>query len=165
VVSSFADHEVICSIVFSCWKKTLDILGKLLRARDIQPIRVDGDVSYPERLERLAKFQQCPEASVLLMTYGTGAVGLNLTAANRIHIVEPQWNPCVEEQAIGRALRLGQSREVTVVRYVMKNTVEQNIIVFQKRKEKLAKFTFDGGLEDSLPQKLEEMKFILYTSQ
>lgn len=97
---------------------------------------------------------------------------LNLTAANRIHIVEPQWNPCVEEQAIGRALRLGQSREVTVLRYVMKSTVEQvcilpqplacspltftqNIIEFQKRKEKLAKFTFDGGLEDSLPQKLE----------
>jgi SWI/SNF-related matrix-associated actin-dependent regulator of chromatin subfamily A3 len=75
VVSYFADYEAICSIVFSCWKKTLDILGKLLRARDIQPIRVDGDVSYPERLERLAKFQQCPEAPVLLMTYGTGAVG------------------------------------------------------------------------------------------
>jgi hypothetical protein len=78
------------------------------------------------------------------MTYGTGAVGyalyyqvsrgalnlqefhrLNLTAANRIHLLEPQWNPSVEEQAIGRAVRLGQVREVTVIRYVMEHTVEE----------------------------------------
>jgi SWI/SNF-related matrix-associated actin-dependent regulator of chromatin subfamily A3 len=50
---------------------------------------------------------------------------LNLTAANRIHILEPQWNPSVEEQAIGRAVRLGQSREVTVVKYVAERTVEE----------------------------------------
>jgi putative heme degradation protein len=50
---------------------------------------------------------------------------LNLTEANYVHIIEPQWNPQVEEQAIGRALRLGQSREVTVIRYVMENTVEK----------------------------------------
>jgi len=50
---------------------------------------------------------------------------LNLTVASRIHIVEPQWNPSVESQAIGRALRLGQPKQVTVVRYIMKNTVEQ----------------------------------------
>ena len=80
---------------------------------------------------------------VLLMTTGTGAVGydppaprllpentdliarLNLTAANRIHLLEPQWNPSIEEQAIGRALRLGQTRPVTVIRYIVQNTVEE----------------------------------------
>lgn len=50
---------------------------------------------------------------------------LNLTAASRIHIVEPQWNPSVEDQAIARALRMGQQREVMIFRYVLKNTVEQ----------------------------------------
>jgi SWI/SNF-related matrix-associated actin-dependent regulator of chromatin subfamily A3 len=50
---------------------------------------------------------------------------LNLTVASRIYIVEPQWNPSVESQAIGRALRLGQEKQVTVVRYIMENTVEQ----------------------------------------
>lgn len=50
---------------------------------------------------------------------------LNLTAASRIHILEPQWNPSVESQAIGRAIRLGQERQVTVIRYIMKNTVEE----------------------------------------
>lgn len=50
---------------------------------------------------------------------------LNLACANRIHIVEPQWNPTVEEQAIGRALRIGQEKRVTVTRYIMEGTVEQ----------------------------------------
>jgi hypothetical protein len=50
---------------------------------------------------------------------------LNLTAANRIHLLEPQWNPSVEEQAVGRAVRLGQEREVTMIRYVMTQTVEE----------------------------------------
>lgn len=50
---------------------------------------------------------------------------LNLTAASRIHLVEPQWNPSVESQAIGRAVRLGQQRNVTVLRYIVKDTVEE----------------------------------------
>lgn len=80
------------------------------------------------------------------MTIGTGAVGyihskktshcfygylpcnrLNLTVANKVHLVEPQWNPAVEEQAIARALRMGQTRQVTITRYVMKTTIEQVI--------------------------------------
>ena len=56
---------------------------------------------------------------------------LNLTQASRIHIVEPQWNPTIEAQAIGRALRLGQTQQVTVMRYIMENTVEQ--VVFSGR--------------------------------
>jgi SWI/SNF-related matrix-associated actin-dependent regulator of chromatin subfamily A3 len=59
------------------------------------------------------------------MTTGTGAYGLNLTAANRIFIFEPQWNPAVENQAVSRAIRLGQESSVQVTRYIMKNTVEQ----------------------------------------
>jgi hypothetical protein len=59
------------------------------------------------------------------MTTGTGAYGLNLTAANRIFIIEPQWNPAVENMAISRAIRLGQADSVQVTRYIIKNTVEQ----------------------------------------
>jgi len=96
---------------------------------------------------------------------------LNLTQANRIHIVEPQWNPTVEAQAIGRALRLGQTREVIVFRYVMDGTIEQvcfslqslyfadssfyNILEFQKKKDKLAKLALKGGLEESPSEKLQ----------
>jgi SWI/SNF-related matrix-associated actin-dependent regulator of chromatin subfamily A3 len=111
--------------------------------RGIVYSRIDGTVGASERSRIIDDFQHNPETAVLLMTIGTGAVGygrfasvptefheanvprLNLTAANRVHLLEPQWNPFVEEQAIGRALRLGQTRAVTVVRYVMQNTVEQ----------------------------------------
>ncbi|CEN59397.1 hypothetical protein ASPCAL01848 [Aspergillus calidoustus] len=95
------------SIVFTFWTQTLDILCPKLERRGVH------------------QFQNSPHFTVLLMTYGTGAVGLNLTAANRIHLLEPQWNPSVEEQAIGRAVRLGQAKEVTVIRYVMEHTVEE----------------------------------------
>jgi SWI/SNF-related matrix-associated actin-dependent regulator of chromatin subfamily A3 len=113
--------------------------------RGIVYSRIDGAVPAPRRSKIIDDFQHNPEMAVLLMTIGTGAVGygvdppskqmtlmdvisLNLTAANRVHLLEPQWNPSVEEQAIGRALRLGQTRAVTVVRYVMHNTVEQVFI-------------------------------------
>lgn len=64
-----------CSIVFSCWTKTLDILSQLLNEQQIQFVRIDGTVSCVERLKRLAVFQESLEVSVLLMTFGTGAVG------------------------------------------------------------------------------------------
>ncbi|KAF5522000.1 putative ATP-dependent helicase [Colletotrichum aenigma] len=89
------------------------------------------------------------------MSIGTGAVGLNLTAANYVHIVEPQWNPSVEEQAIARALRMGQTREVTVLRYVVQRTVEQNITHLQKKKKSVAKFMFNVGAAEELDGKLE----------
>jgi SNF2 family DNA or RNA helicase len=88
------------------------------------------------------------------MTLGTGAVGLNsLSVANRIHLIEPQWNPSVEAQAIGRVVRLGQQRAVTVVRYTMNKTVEKNVQNKQFRKLRLA----DGGFTQGKMQKLREL--------
>lgn len=98
---------------------------------------------------------------------------LTLTAANYVHIVEPQWNPTVEEQAIGRALRMGQTRHVTILKYITTGTVEQvccsnahtrgnisidlekNIIHLQKRKSQLAKISLDGMGGDHSGEKVE----------
>lgn len=82
-------------------------------------------MTLPERRSTILNFQQDPTIPALLMTLGTGAVGLNLTVANRVHILEPQWNPSIEKQAIGRVMRLGQEKNVTVIRYVVEHTVEQ----------------------------------------
>ncbi|KAK5407027.1 hypothetical protein LTR20_007467 [Exophiala xenobiotica] len=113
------------SIVFSFWKKSLNIVGSLLDKESLPYMRVDGSVSLNQRKRILAQFQAAEQGMVLLMTLGTGAVGLNnLSVANRIHILEPQWNPSIESQAIGRVLRLGQTKTVSVVRYVVKDTVE-----------------------------------------
>ncbi|KAF4838760.1 Helicase-like transcription factor [Colletotrichum tropicale] len=75
--------------------------------------------------------------------------------------VEPQWNPSVEEQAIARALRMGQTREVIVLRYVVQRTVEQNITHLQKKKSSVAKFMFNVGAAEELDGKLEDLKFVL----
>ncbi|KAM0247079.1 hypothetical protein ACHAP5_004359 [Fusarium lateritium] len=87
------------------------------------------------------------------MSIETGSVGV-------VHIVEPQWNPSVEEQAVARALRMGQTKEVKIFRYVMKGTVEENIIGLQKKKRKLAAFTF-GEDGEGAQEKLEDLKFVL----
>ncbi|OTB05739.1 hypothetical protein M426DRAFT_259935 [Hypoxylon sp. CI-4A] len=113
------------SIVFSYWTSTLDILSRLLEREKITYRRIDGRVSYSERSLHLRAFKEDPQVLVLLMSIQTGAVGLNLAVANRVHIVEPQWNPSVEEQAVARALRMSQTREVTIIRYIMQNTVKQ----------------------------------------
>ncbi|KAJ5381133.1 uncharacterized protein N7496_003561 [Penicillium cataractarum] len=99
-------------IVFSFWQSTLDLVGAILQHHGIDCLRIDGSVSNAERQRALRGFDNAPERMVLLMTIGTGAVGLNLTSATRVHILEPQWNPMVEQQAIGRALRLGQTKKV-----------------------------------------------------
>ncbi|KAF2800246.1 hypothetical protein K505DRAFT_293195 [Melanomma pulvis-pyrius CBS 109.77] len=114
------------SVVFSFWKKSLDIAGSLFNSRGIPFLRVDGSLILNERKKVLNDFRDKDNVRVILMTLGTGAVGLNnLSVANRIHILEPQWNPSVESQAIGRVLRLGQQNPVTVVRYITKRTVEK----------------------------------------
>ncbi|QPC77978.1 hypothetical protein HYE68_008730 [Fusarium pseudograminearum] len=105
---------------------------------------------------------------------------LTLTVATQVHIIEPQWNPSVEEQAIARALRMGQSKTVKVFRYIMKDTVEevkfqrfqpysklvlradilQRILALQKKKKDLVKFTIDGNSRDGVSGTLEVMQFL-----
>ena len=71
---------------------------------------------------------------------------LNLTAANRVYLLEPQWNPAIEAQAIGRALRLGQKRTVTIIRYVMEKTIEEVPVMFTKMMS--TKSDNDGSLSN-----------------
>ncbi|CAI7613115.1 unnamed protein product [Penicillium pancosmium] len=112
-------------IVFSLWKTSLNLVGRMLQHYNIAYLRIDGSVTSAERQRALRGFDSVSGPIVLLMTIGTGAVGLNLTSATRVHILEPQWNPMIEKQAIGRALRLGQTKKVVVSRYIMKGTIEE----------------------------------------
>ncbi|KAH0562511.1 hypothetical protein GP486_002803 [Trichoglossum hirsutum] len=151
------DPDVALSLLQQSDQATIHIIASLFTAVGIPFGLIDGSMSLPERRKVLDRFQRDPETPVLLMTLGTGAVGLNLTAANRIHIVEPQWNPSVENQAIGRALRLGQAKQVTVIRYIMKNTVEQYIQSRQIRKLQFAQIGWDADTDDPEEQKLKKL--------
>ncbi|KAK7943140.1 uncharacterized protein PG986_012253 [Apiospora aurea] len=103
-------------LIFSFWKKTLDMIGHTFENRGLSYLRVDGSMSSKKRNDVLNRFQTDSSSRILMMTFSTGGVGLNgLTVANRIYIMEPQWNPAVEQQAIGRVLRIDQGQPVTVI--------------------------------------------------
>jgi len=126
------------SIIFSCWTRTLDLIGSSLNNALVNFQRIDGECPTAKREKILDEFTNNPNLRVLIMTTGTGAVGLNLATANRVFIFEPQWNPKVEDQAIARALRLGQEQSVQVIRYMVKGSIEQDMKTLQDRKVEIA---------------------------
>ena len=111
--------------MFSSWTKTFDLLQPELIKRSIRCVRLDGSVNKPAREKVLRVFRDNAGIAVLLATITCGGVGLNLTAASRAYIVEPQWNPMSELQALDRIHRLGQKREVHTTRYLIKGTWEE----------------------------------------
>ncbi|GKT95985.1 heterokaryon incompatibility protein [Colletotrichum tofieldiae] len=131
------------SIVFSCWTRTLHLVGMHLERAGVKFAMIDGNCPLSERQRILEKFAKEDGLRVLIMTTGTGAFGLNLTCANRVFIVELQWNPSVENQAIARAIRFGQDQKVLVTRYVIKGTVEEEMRSQQNVKKNLAAIGFD----------------------
>ncbi|KAI0198194.1 SNF2 family N-terminal domain-containing protein [Astrocystis sublimbata] len=144
-------------VIFAFWKKTLDIVQAALNDQHITCSRIDGNMLPRERSNALIEFQSRNALRVLLMTFSTGSVGLNgLTVANRVHIIEPQWNPAVEKQAIGRLLRLDQEKPVTVIRYTMQKSIEELVQSRQFRKLELAK----GGFADDNPSYEEMMQYL-----
>ncbi|TVY89545.1 DNA repair protein RAD5B [Lachnellula willkommii] len=126
------------SIVFSCWTNTLNLIERYLRLESLPFQRIDGECPLGRRQKILDEFSSTSAIPILIMTTGTGAYGLNLTAANRVFIIEPQWNPSVENQAISRAIRMRQNESVLVTRYIVKGTVEQEMRSQQERKLKMA---------------------------
>ncbi|KAM3420737.1 hypothetical protein BST61_g3986 [Cercospora zeina] len=126
------------SIVFSYRRKTIDIAADLCSRSRVRAVVVHGKIPQADRTGILERFAEDPTISALLMTIGTGGLGLTINAASRVHLLEPQWNPFVEDQAIGRVVRLGQEKPVTVIRYIVKDSVERQIQGYQNRKKALA---------------------------
>ncbi|KAI1091078.1 SNF2 family N-terminal domain-containing protein [Rostrohypoxylon terebratum] len=153
------------SIVFSCWKKTLNLVQELLNISNIRCVMVDGSLPLAQRLRVLKEFRSPIGANILLMTLGTGAVGLNLAIASRIYLLEPQWNPSIESQAIGRALRLGQTAEVVIMRYIVADTIEdKNVLSRQVRKLELAGGGFNKR-KDMQPDRLQALQDVFGVNQ
>ena len=118
-------NRYISSVVFSSWTKTFDLIQPVLISRSIRCVRLDGSLSTAGREKVLRAFRDNPGIAVLLATITCGGIGLNLTAATRAYIVEPQWNPMSESQALDRIHRLGQQHEVHMTRYIIRGTWEE----------------------------------------
>ncbi len=124
------------ALVFSQWTSLLDLVEPHLRGRSIAFERLDG--STRDRAGVVGRFQDEKGPPVMLLSLKAGGTGLNLTAADHVFLLDPWWNPAVEDQAADRAHRIGQDRPVLVHRLVAKDTVEERILELQVHKRKLA---------------------------
>nr|HEX4315007.1 DEAD/DEAH box helicase [Kofleriaceae bacterium] len=124
------------ALVFSQWTSLLDLIEPHLTAEGIGFVRLDG--STVDRGGVVHAFQADDGPPVMLLSLKAGGTGLNLTAADHVFLVDPWWNPAVEDQAADRAHRIGQDKPVMVYRMVAKDTVEERILELQDRKRALA---------------------------
>ncbi len=124
------------ALVFSQWTGLLDLVEPHLRESGIRFTRLDG--STRDRGAVVADFQSEAGPPVMLVSLKAGGTGLNLTAADHVFLLDPWWNPAVEDQAADRAHRIGQDRPVMVYRMVAKDTVEERIFALQSKKRALA---------------------------
>ncbi|KAJ6128680.1 hypothetical protein N7471_009897 [Penicillium samsonianum] len=131
-------------IVFSVFTSMLDKIEPFLKSANIGFARYDGAMTNNHREASLEKLRNNSGTRVLLCSLRAGALGLNLTAASRVVILEPFWNPFVEEQAIDRVHRLNQTIDVKIYKMVIKGTVEERIVALQDRKRELANATIEG---------------------
>lgn len=122
------------AIVFSQWVEPLTAIAEALKKYN--PLQYHGRIPQAERTPILDRFKRDPDAHVILMSYGTGSVGLNLQFTNYVFLFDRWWNPAIEDQAINRAHRVGQKRPVTVTRFQCANTIEARIadVLDAKRK-------------------------------
>ncbi|KAJ5082973.1 hypothetical protein N7532_012016 [Penicillium argentinense] len=133
------------TIVFSQFTSLLDLMEVPLRRRGWQFVRFDGTMNVDDRNASVAAFTDDPEIKVMLVSLKAGNSGLNLVAASHVIIFDPFWNPYVEDQAIDRAHRIGQTRDVFVHRLLVEETVEDRIIELQDQKRELISGALDEG--------------------
>ncbi|XP_077164333.1 DNA excision repair protein ERCC-6-like [Paroedura picta] len=130
------------TLVFSQSRKMLDIIERILTHRGFKLIRIDGTVIHvAERQKRIEAFQKDKGYSVFLLTTQVGGVGLTLTAATRVVIFDPSWNPATDAQAVDRVYRIGQEENVVIYRLITCGTVEEKIYRRQVFKDSLIRQT------------------------
>ncbi|AZA89185.1 ATP-dependent helicase HepA [Chryseobacterium nakagawai] len=133
ILGKSKDHKI---LVFSQFVGMLDLLKPELERHGIPFEYLTGQTK--DRGQKVANFQENEEIRVFLISLKAGGVGLNLTQADYIYLIDPWWNPATENQAIDRSYRIGQTKNVIAVRMICSNTVEEKILALQKKKKLLA---------------------------
>src|SRR5262245_26203800 len=149
-------HKV---LVFSQFTSFLAILRRRLDKEKIEYEYLDGSTS--DRQARVERFQNDPGCKLFLISLKAGGLGLNLTAAEYVYLLDPWWNPAVESQAIDRAHRIGQTRQVFAYRIIARDTVEEKVLALQNTKRDLADaiINADNGLIRNLTK--EDLELLL----
>eukprot|EP00051_Salpingoeca_urceolata_P020622 m.311871 g.311871 ORF g.311871 m.311871 type:complete len:1376 (-) comp19655_c0_seq3:43-4170(-) len=139
-------------LIYSQMTKMIDILEEYMVFRRIKFMRLDGTSKISERRDMVADFQNRDDIFVFLLSTRAGGLGINLTAADTVIFYDSDWNPTVDQQAMDRAHRLGQKRQVTVYRLIAGGTVEERMLQRAHEKSKIQQMviTGEGGDDDAL---------------
>jgi SNF2 family DNA or RNA helicase len=150
------------ALIYSQFTKYLDIIQTHIKARNWKFSRIDGSYTLKKRQKEIESFQS-GENKLFLISLKAGGLGLNLTQANYIFIMDPWWNPAVENQAIDRAYRIGQTKNITVYRPIIRDSVEEKVLKLQERKKELFTDLMEERDGDGFSGKLtlEDFKAIL----
>ena len=132
------------TVLFSTFVPMLKEMAEIFKKHEWEYELFDGSLKMDERDKALKRFEHDKNCNLLLMSTKAGNVGLNLTCATRVILIEPWWNPFVENQAMDRVHRIGQREPVTIYRIIMKRSIEEGILHIQEQKKKMFKDTFGG---------------------
>jgi len=136
ITENIGNHK---ALIFSQFLGMLALIRAKLEQLGVKYEYFDGSTSAPDREKAIQSFQNNEEVRVFLISLKAGGVGLNLTAADYVYIVDPWWNPAVEQQAIDRTHRIGQTKNIFAYRMICKDTIEDKILQLQEKKRALAK--------------------------
>jgi SNF2 family DNA or RNA helicase len=145
------------ALVFSQFTRLLAIVRKRLDEAGVSYEYLDGQTR--DRETRVERFQSDRNRSVFLISLKAGGLGLNLTAADYVFLLDPWWNPAVEAQAIDRAHRIGQSRPVLACRLIARNTIEEKVVELQEAKRELVESIL--GSHTSPDFSREDLEFLI----
>lgn len=135
ITENTGNHKV---LIFSQFLGMLGLIRAELEKQKIPFVYFDGSTTATEREKAIQKFQHEEDCRVFLISLKAGGIGLNLTAADYVYIVDPWWNPAVEQQAIDRTHRIGQTKNIFAYRLICKDTIEEKMLILQERKRALA---------------------------
>jgi len=130
------------TVVFSQWTSFLDIIQRQLQEQGFIFTRLDGTMNVARRDKAIDSLTNDPECTIMLASLAVCSVGLNLVAANQVILADSWWAPAIEDQAVDRVHRLGQTRETTVFRLVMEDSIEERVLEIQHRKRELMMTAF-----------------------
>lgn len=148
-------------LIFSQFTEMLKLIETGFQDAGITYCYLDGSTPLPARQKEVERFQSDKSVNAFLISLKAGGVGLNLTVADYVYVVDPWWNPAAEQQAIDRAHRIGQKRNVFAYKMICKDSVEEKILQLQERKQKLADDLIqeDAGFVKSLTR--DDVDFLL----
>ena len=158
ITENISNHK---ALIFSQFLGMLALIKEKLKELEVDFEYFDGSTSAVDREKAIQRFQNDTNCRVFLISLKAGGVGLNLTAADYVYIVDPWWNPAVEQQAIDRTHRIGQTKNIFAYRMICKDTIEDKIVQLQEKKRILAKdlITDDEGFVKSLTREDVEYLF------